>query len=904
MLKTIARYFFGTVNERKLREIQIVVDIINALEPTLSKLSNDELKKQTNKLREAIRAGRSLDDLLPEAFATVREASKRVFGMRHFDTQLIGGIVLHQGTIAEMKTGEGKTLAAPLAVYLNALEGKGVHIVTINDYLAERDSKSMGTLFEFLGLSVGCITNNIDEEKRKTAYEADITYGTNNEFGFDFLRDNMKYSLEEMVQRSFNFAVIDEVDSILIDEARTPLIISGPTEDNSDLYVEIDRLILKLKDESFEIDEKSKSVTLTEDGTTEVENLLIEARLLQENASMYDFINVHLVHHVNQALKAHKLFKVDVDYMIKDGQLMIIDEFTGRALEGRRYSEGLHQALEAKEGVPIQNENQTLASITFQNYFRLYPKLSGMTGTAMTEAAEFLDIYKLDVIAIPTHQTMIRIDEDDEIYRTGKEKYDAIVKVIEEAHKNKQPVLVGTVSIEKSEYISSLLTKVGVKHNVLNAKHHDKEAAIIAQAGRPAAVTIATNMAGRGTDIMLGGNQQLMITEATSKLSGVKKESKIKEIIAQVEKDKELVKNAGGLLVIGSERHESRRIDNQLRGRSGRQGDQGKSKFYLSLEDDLMRIFASEKISGILQKLGLDDGEAIHHPMISRALEKAQQKVEGRNFEIRKTLLKFDDVSNDQRKVIYEQRHEILSSADILADVKDIIFHINSEIVSKYIPEKSYPEQWDMEGMTTEIFRIYGIQLDLKKWVEIEGVSEEKVLELLQTEVDKLFVEKEEKYSAEVLRNVEKRFLLFTLDQLWKDHLYSLDHLKQGINLRAYGQKDPLNEYKREAFTLFEHMLEQMRELFILRLAHAEIKFHGDEDGANLYHPKQKMFESRQDPALQSQEAPNQPILVARNYVEPEDRDAKDPDTWGKVRRNEACPCNSGKKYKHCHGQM
>jgi preprotein translocase subunit SecA len=659
MLKSLGKLLFGSVNDRAIKSISKIVAQINALEATITPLSDEELKSQTVKLKHKLSEGFSLDDILPEAFATVREASRRVLNMRHFDVQLLGGIVLHRGMIAEMKTGEGKTLVATLAIYLNALTEKGAHLVTVNDYLVKRDSEWMGKIYNFLGLSVGCITHELSDEQRKEAYNCDITYGTNNEFGFDYLRDNMKHNIEHVVQRKFNFAIVDEVDSVLIDEARTPLVISGPAEDSSALYVTVNKLVQQLKSSDYEIDEKSRQITLTEEGMTNVEELLKKNKLIEEDGNFYDLHNMPLVHHVNQALRAHKLFTKDIDYMIANNQVLIVDEFTGRALEGRRYSEGLHQALEAKEGLRVQNENQTLASITFQNYFRLYPKLAGMAGTAMTESTEFFDIYNLEVVELPANKKPVRKDNDDLIYRTAKEKYEAIIEQISECHERKQPILVGTVSIEKSELISSMLKKKKIPHHVLNAKHHDKEAMIIAQAGRAGAVTIATNMAGRGTDIKLGGNPEYLL-EDVKELNDAQKEKKFAELNAQVENEKEIVSEAGGLFVLGTERHESRRIDNQLRGRSGRQGDPGETRFYLSLEDDLMRIFASDKMSIILQKLGMEEGEAIFHPMISRALEKAQQKVEGRNYEIRKNLLKFDDVVNHQRLVIYEQRREIL----------------------------------------------------------------------------------------------------------------------------------------------------------------------------------------------------------------------------------------------------
>jgi preprotein translocase subunit SecA len=906
---SIAKKMFGTANERILKSMNSIVSQIDSLEEEIKKLSDEQLKNKTQEFKSKLEEGKTLEDILPEAFAVVREAGWRVMGMRHFDVQLLGGIILHRGMIAEMKTGEGKTLSATLPVYLNALEEKGVHVVTVNDYLASRDSKWMGAIYKFLGLSVSCITNDMDDEQRQQAYAADITYGTNNEFGFDYLRDNMKFSKDEMVQRGFNYAIIDEVDSILIDEARTPLIISGPTEDNSELYYTIDKLIPQLGESDFEKDEKARSITLTEEGTEKIEQILKKEGLLEPEGNLYDLTSISLVHHVNQALKAHNLFANDTDYIVKDGKVIIIDEFTGRMMEGRRFSDGMHQALEAKENVPVQNENQTLASVTFQNYFRLYNKLAGMTGTAMTEANEFADIYKLEVIAVPPNLKIARIDEDDDIYRTSLEKYDAIVNQIHECNKRKQPVLVGTISIEQSELVSKLLKEKNIPHNVLNAKQHAKEAFIIAQAGRLGAVTIATNMAGRGTDIMLGGNVEMMVDEEIAQ-RGKKADEKDREIIEarikeSVEDEKKQVIEAGGLFVLGTERHESRRIDNQLRGRSGRQGDPGYSKFYLSLEDDLMRIFGSEKISNTLQRLGLKDGESITHPWISRSIEKAQQKVEAQNYEIRKSLLKFDDVMNDQRKVVYEQRLDLMSSEDVSQNVKDMRDEVTEGIVNEFIPPKSYPEQWDTEAMEKEVFRIYGIHVDIKSWAKEEGVADKEILDKLDSAVDNLFEEKETLYTPPIMRMIEKRILLITLDQLWKEHLLGLDHLKQGIGLRAYGQKDPLNEYKREAFSMFEGMLEKLNEVVTHRLAHLELSEEQRDKEVIAKGPtrNQRMKESRIDPALQ-REVPTAVLETAKSRVDPNERDPADPETWGKVSRNEPCPCGSGKKYKQCHGQI
>ncbi len=888
MLNILAKRLFGSANDRFVRSLSGKVQQINALEPQMQRLSDAELKGRTTWLKERLKGGESLDALLVDAFATVREAGKRALNMRHFDVQLIGGMVLHKGMISEMRTGEGKTLVCTLAAYLNALAGKGVHVVTVNDYLAKRDAEWMGRLHRFLGLSVGVIVHGLEDEERKAAYACDITYATNNELGFDYLRDNMKFTREAMVHRPFHYAIVDEVDSILIDEARTPLIISGPTEDNSELYIKVDALMGKLTKDDYEKDEKHRSVTMTEKGVQHMESLLVAAGMLPEGASLYDIGNVSLVHHVNQALRAHVLFAKDVDYIVKDDKVMLIDEFTGRMMEGRRYSDGLHQALEAKEKVKIQNENQTLASITFQNLFRMYPKLSGMTGTAMTEAGEFRDIYKLEVIEIPTNKTMIRNDQHDEIYRTAAEKNRAIVKEIKTAHEKKQPLLVGTVSIEKSEMLAALLKKAGIRHQVLNARYHEQEAYIIAQAGRPGAVTIATNMAGRGTDIMLGGNPDMRILQELGDMEeGDKRDGDIVKIRAEVAKAKEEVLASGGLYVIGTERHESRRIDNQLRGRSGRQGDPGASKFFLSLEDDLMRIFGSERIDGLLQKLGMKEDEAIFHPWMTRAIERAQQKVEARNYEIRKNLLKYDDVMNDQRKVIYEQRIELMETEDVSETLASMREEINRNLVELHIPPKSYADQWQAEDLQKELFRIYGLQLPAADWAKEEGIAEEEILIRVEKAVGEHFAGKEAQYGARMMRMAEKHVLLTTLDQLWKDHLLTLDHLRQGIHLRGYGQRDPLNEYKQEAFSLFEQLLNGLRELVVQRMAHIQIQVDGTPPPA-MTPKQQKMFESRQDPAMAG-DAPPQP---------------ETPATSQKVGRNDPCPCGSGKKFKHCHGAL
>src|SRR6204780_3180691 len=813
MIGVLARRLFGSANDRYIKGLLSIVDDVNGMEAETAALSDSDLKALTPAFKERIDKGETLEDLLPEAFAAVREAAKRTLGQRHFDVQLVGGMVLHDGHIAEMKTGEGKTLVATLPVYLNALAGKGVHVVTVNDYLAKRDSEWMGQIYKFLGLSVGCIVHELTDVERRQAYAADVTYGTNNEFGFDYLRDNMKFRLEDMAQRPFSYAIVDEVDSILIDEARTPLIISGPTEDSSELYRGVDKLIPGLAPEDYEKDEKQRAVTLTEAGVEKIESLLRESGLMKIG-TLYDINNLSLVHHVNQALRAHKLFARDTDYIVRDGKVIIIDEFTGRMMEGRRYSEGLHQALEAKEGVNVQNENQTLAPIPFQNYFRLYPKLAGMTGTAMTEANEFQDIYKLDVVEIPTNEPCIRKDFDDEVYRTAREKYESILKQVLECQERKQPVLIGTVSIEKSETLSELFKKKKLPHNVLNARYHEQEAYIIAQAGRPGAVTIATNMAGRGTDIQLGGNLDMTLRQdADATPDPAERERRADAIRQEIEAAREEVRKAGGLFVIGSERHESRRIDNQLRGRSGRQGDPGASKFFVSLEDDLMRIFGSERMDSVLSRLGLKEGEAVIHPWVNKALAKAQQKVEARNYDIRKQLLKYDDVMNDQRKVVYEQRREIMNAPDVAAPV------------SLMIPENSLPEQWNTEGLHAECLRLLGLDLPLADWFGEEGVNAEEIEERIIAASDRKMAEKTANFGAEMMRMAEKSLLLQILDQTWKDHLLSLDHLRQGINLRAYGQRDPLNEYKREAFELFEGMLVQLRDQVTSVLSHIEMRF-------------------------------------------------------------------------------
>ena len=902
MISSVLKRVFGSANARIIKGFQQQVDLINEVEAEYEVLSDDELKAQTEKLRTRLSNGENLDDIRTVAFAVVREAAKRTLGQRHFDMQLIGGMVLHSGMIAEMKTGEGKTLVSTLPVYLNALKGEGVHVITVNDYLAERDAAWMGEIYEFLGLSVGCILHGIEDDERREQYACDVTYGTNNEFGFDYLRDNMKFRLEEMVQREFNYAIVDEVDSILIDEARTPLIISGPTEDSSEMYLAVDVLMPKLNDDDYEKDEKQRAVTLTENGATRMEELLTDAGLLHDG-SMYEIQNISLVHHVNQALRAHKLFTRDTDYIVTDNKVVIIDEFTGRMMEGRRYSEGLHQALEAKEKVHIQNENQTLASITFQNYFRLYPRLAGMTGTAMTEAAEFADIYKLEVVEIPTNMDMIRIDNDDEVYRTGREKHEAILDQIKECQERKQPVLVGTITIEKSEELARLLKVRGIKHNVLNARQHEHEAHIIAEAGTPGAVTIATNMAGRGTDIQLGGNLEMRLSRELADVDNESdKASRTNIITADITAKKAIVLNAGGLYVLGTERHESRRIDNQLRGRSGRQGDPGGSKFFVSLEDDLMRIFGSERMDSMLQRLGLQDGEAIVHPWINKALEKAQQKVEARNYEVRKQLLKFDDVMNDQRKVVYEQRKDLMRASDVQSTIADMRHEVIEVLVDSCIPQNALPEQWKLETLHEECMRVFGLDLPIHDWAKEEGIADREIHERCVTAVDRKMAEKAATYTPELMRIAEKNLLLQLLDQIWKDHLLQLDHLRQGIGLRAFAQRDPLNEYKREAFDMFQTMLARLRESVIQVLSHLELQVNSPEGMFEQRSSQATMVETRRDPAfLDDTEEGLATLPVSRKAATVVD--PNDPSTWGRVSRNSACPCGSGRKYKQCHGE-
>ncbi|WP_413154532.1 preprotein translocase subunit SecA [Bartonella sp. cb54] len=898
-LGVFARSLFGSTHERRLKAFRQKVVKINALEEQFQKLSDTQLCQKTDEFRQRLAEGETVDSLLPEAFATVRETAKRVYNMRPFDVQLIGGMVLHDRGIAEMRTGEGKTLMATLPVYLNALEGKGVHVVTVNDYLASRDAEAMGKIYGFLGLTTGVILHNLDNDARRAAYACDITYATNNELGFDYLRDNMAFDRSQMVQREHHYAIVDEVDSILIDEARTPLIISGPLEDRTDFYNLIDTFIPALTPEDYEIDEKQKTTTFTEIGTEKIEKMLEQAGHLK-GESLYDIENVMIVHHVNNALKAHKLFVRDKDYIVRNDEIVIIDEFTGRMMPGRRYSEGLHQALEAKEHVAIQPENQTLASITFQNYFRMYRKLSGMTGTATTEAEEFNNIYGLDVVEVPTNLPIQRCDEDDEIYRTAEEKYRAIIDNIRQAHEKGQPILVGTTSIEKSELLAERLRKEGITDfRVLNARYHEQEAYIIAQAGVPGALTIATNMAGRGTDIQLGGNVEMRIRQELQDIpEGTERTAKIEKIKKDVQQLKEKALAAGGLYVIATERHESRRIDNQLRGRSGRQGDPGRSKFFLSLQDDLMRIFGSNRMDGMLQKLGLKENEAIMHPWINKALEKAQKKVEARNFEIRKNLLKYDDVMNDQRKVIFEQRMEIMNIDDLTEMIVEMRNEVVEDLVEIHIPSETYAEKWDVKALQEELHQLFNLELPVEEWAKEDGIVAEQILERVSDAVIKLENERAERYSPEIMAYFQKAVLLETIDILWREHLVNLDHLRSAVGFRGYAQRDPLNEYKTESFELFQTMLKNLRRNVISKLMRFEVVQQPTES--------MSMHANADDSVLNDQEKKNDPILWTQSqenrFVNPNDRDPNDLTTWGKVGRNERCPCGSKKKYKHCHG--
>ncbi|MFT9294975.1 MAG: preprotein translocase subunit SecA, partial [Acetobacter orientalis] len=893
-------------NDRTLKMFQRRVPEINALEPQMQALDDAALAGKTLEFRERLAQGATLDQLMPEAFAVAREASRRVLGMRHFDVQLIGGMVIHAGRIAEMRTGEGKTLVATLAVYLSALAGKGVHVVTVNDYLAARDAAEMSKLYTFLGLTTGVIVPNMPDDARREAYAADITYGTNNEFGFDYLRDNMKYRLEEMVQRPFYHAIVDEVDSILIDEARTPLIISGPAEDSSDLYRAVDEVVAQLVQDpaTYEKDEKFRSVILTDVGSDKVEELLRAAGVLGEGG-LYDLHHVAVVHHVQQSVRAHTLFARDVDYIVRNDKVVIIDEFTGRMMDGRRYSDGLHQALEAKEHVEVQQENQTLASITFQNFFRLYPKLSGMTGTAMTEADEFAEIYKLDVVEIPTNRPIARKDEDDEIYLTEAEKFAAVVRLIREVTARGQPILVGTTSIEKSEALSDLLKQEGVPHNVLNARFHELEAKIVAQAGAPGAITIATNMAGRGTDIKLGGNTDMLIAQKLEGVEDPAERAALEQGIRdQVARDHDIVKQAGGLYVIGTERHESRRIDNQLRGRAGRQGDPGNSRFFISLQDDLMRIFGSDRMSGMFQKMGMKEGEAIVHPWLSKALERAQKKVEARNFDMRKNTLKYDDVMNDQRKEVYAQRREYMAIEDVSSIVGEALDDVIDAMVMRHIPEKSFAEQWDIAGLHAEVDKTLALDLPLAQWAQEDGMDAELVAQRISEAATQAQAARAANIGPDLMRFIEKQVLMTTYDAVWKEHLHALDQLRQGIGLRAYGQKDPLNEYKHEAFQLFTIMLEEMRERVTSLMARVEVAPPATVDPfantAEIHaNPEVQGYQSEPGPGLSVGADPAMATPIGGSAIMPDD-----PSSWGETPRNALCPCGSGKKYKHCHGRL
>ena len=937
---SVLKSVFGSANDRRLKRYRPMVAAVNALEAEFEALSDEALRAKTDEFRAEIAAGKTLDDLYAPAFAAVREAAKRTLKQRHFDVQLIGGLVLHEGAIAEMRTGEGKTLVATLAVYLNALAGKGVHVVTVNDYLASRDSEWMGQVYRFLGMSVGVIVHGLDDDERKAAYAADITYGTNNEFGFDYLRDNMKYDMAQMVQRGHEFAIVDEVDSILVDEARTPLIISGPSEDRSGLYASVDTIIPQLVSGDFEIDEKQRTVNLTDPGNEHAETLLRGIGAMKEG-SLYEAANATLVHHVNQALRAHKLFQLDKDYIVRNDEVVIVDEFTGRMMPGRRYSEGLHQALEAKEHVAVQPENVTLASITFQNYFRLYKKLAGMTGTASTEADEFAEIYKLVVVEIPTNLPVSRKDEDDEVYRTVEEKLKAVVREIAAANEIMQPMLVGTTSIEKSEQLGEVLEQQGYKRidfadpkalrplydaaragktskafAILNARFHELEAVIVAEAGVPGAITIATNMAGRGTDIQLGGNVEMRVRhEVDADAAPEERARQEAEIRAEVADLKQRAVAAGGLYIIGTERHESRRIDNQLRGRSGRQGDPGRSKFFLSLQDDLMRIFGSERMDAMLKRLGLKEDEAIVHPWINKALEKAQQKVEARNFDIRKNILKFDTVMNDQRKVIFEDRRRMMAQESLEPTIREMREGVIEELVSKHIPHDAYPEAWDIAGLKTEVQAILNLDLPVEDWAKEEGIAEEEMAERLHKAAEAAYDERVERNSAEVMRYVEKQVILQALDHLWRDHLVTLDHLRQVIGWRGMAQRDPLNEYKSEAFELFRKLIAQWHEAVIAQMMRVEVRFQPPEPEApppmQLEHPDPNAsfgaipFGQTAEPLdVNGFDGPEMSVVVASPRVAAAERDPADPATWGKVGRNEACPCGSGKKYKHCHGAL
>ncbi len=929
-INSVMKRVFGSSNDRRLKSYRPRVAAINALEPEFAALTDEQLRARTDEFRAELKAGKTLDDLIPPAFAAVREAAKRTLKQRHFDVQLIGGLVLHEGAIAEMRTGEGKTLVATTAVYLNALAGEGVHVITVNDYLARRDSEWMGQIYKFLGMTVGVIVHGLDDDQRREAYAADVTYGTNNEFGFDYLRDNMKYDMAQMVQRGHAFAIVDEVDSILVDEARTPLIISGPSEDRSNLYVAVNALIPSLSREEYELDEKQRTVNPTEAGNEHAEELLRSAGVME--GSLYEASNATLVHHLNQALRAHKLFQRDKDYIVRNDEVVIVDEFTGRMMPGRRYSEGLHQALEAKEGVTVQPENVTLASITFQNYFRLYKKLAGMTGTAATEADEFAEIYKLIVVEIPTNLPIKRSDEDDEVYRTTDEKMRAVVREIEDANAKMQPMLVGTTSIEKSEVLAEVLERRGYKKidfaqpdalkplyaaarsgkpaktfAVLNARFHEQEAFIVAEAGVPGAITVATNMAGRGTDIQLGGNVDMRIRQETDPNATPEElAARETEIRAEVAEFKQKAIDAGGLYIIGTERHESRRIDNQLRGRSGRQGDPGRSKFFLSLQDDLMRIFGAERMDAMLKRLGLKEDEAIVHPWINKALEKAQQKVEARNFDIRKNILKFDNVMNDQRKVIFEDRRRMMASESLESTIEDMRTGVIDDVVAKHIPHDAYPEAWDIAGLKTDVENKLGLDLPVDGWAKEEGIADEEVAARLHKAAEDAYAQRVERNSPEVMRYIEKQVILQSLDHLWREHLVTLDHLRQVIGWRGMAQRDPLNEYKSEAFDLFRELITQWHESVIAQMSRVEVRFQQPEpEPPSMQYQHIDPATGENEYALASLPASAEAgLLAATSGVALADRDPKNPTTWGRVGRNEPCPCGSGKKFKHCHGQV
>ena len=893
---TVAKKIFGTPNDRKIKATRPLVEKINALEPEFEALSDEGLIEKTREFQQRVADGESLDDLLPEAFANCREAARRALGLRAFDVQLMGGIFLHQGNISEMKTGEGKTLVATFPSYLNALSGKGVHVVTVNDYLAKRDAEWMGKVFAALGMTTGVVYPQQPDSEKQAAYGADVTYATNNELGFDYLRDNMKSNLEEMHQRGHNFAVVDEVDSILIDEARTPLIISGPAQDRSELYVSIDKVIPELSEEHYKIDEKARSASFTDEGNEFLETLLLEKGLLPEGQSLYDPESTTIVHHVNQGLRAHKMFSRDKDYIVRDGEVVLIDEFTGRMMAGRRLSEGLHQAIEAKEGCEIQPENVTMAQVTFQNYFRLYNRLSGMTGTAATEAEEFAEIYGLGVVEVPTNKPIARVDRDDAVYRNSEDKYKAIIESIQEAHAKGQPILVGTTSIEKSELLSQLLTSANVKHNVLNARQHEKEAQIVADAGKLNAVTIATNMAGRGTDIQLGGNVDMKVMEALAENPDADPEALHQKIEAEHADEKAKVLEAGGLFVLATERHESRRIDNQLRGRSGRQGDPGLSAFFLSLDDDLMRIFGSERLEKVLSGLGMKEGEAIIHPWVNKSLERAQAKVEGRNFDIRKQLLKFDDVMNEQRKVIFKQRLDIMEASDLSEIVQDMRNEVIDDLVDQHMPPKTYADQWDVDGLKASVVEQLSIDVPVVEWAEEEGVDDEEIAERLEKAADEMMAKKAAQFGPENMRMIEKQILLQTIDTKWREHLLTLEHLRSVVGFRGYAQRDPLNEYKNEAFQLFETMLDSLRQDVTQKLG--QIRPMTEEEQQQMLEQVAEQRAAMEEAAAAAAAPAGNPANAAEGFVE------DDPSTWGNPGRNEACPCGSGKKFKHCHGRL